>query len=132
VWLATGAARAGKAGSETVTGPMVPLPQESAPLASTHPQLKPTMPVMIYTRDYCFYCESAKDLLRRKGVVFTEINMTGDPARRAEMIERAGGRSTVPQIFIGTMHVGGCDELFALDAAGRLDPLLADKGDDAS
>ena len=101
-------------------------------MTSTHPQLKPIMPVIIYTRDYCFYCESARDLLRRKGVVFTEINITGNQARRSEMIERAGGGSTVPQIFIGTMHVGGCDDLFALDAAGELDRLLAAKGDDAS
>jgi glutaredoxin 3 len=83
-------------------------------------------PVEIYTRDYCYYCHSAKELLNRKGVPFTEINITGKPALRSEMIERAGGRSTVPQLFIGATHVGGCDDLYALEAAGRLDPLLAD------
>jgi glutaredoxin 3 len=81
--------------------------------------------VEIYTRDYCYYCHSAKELLNRKGVAFTEINTTGNPQLRSEMISRAHGRTTVPQIFIGQMHVGGCDDLHALDAAGRLDPLLA-------
>jgi glutaredoxin 3 len=80
--------------------------------------------VVIYTRDYCFYCDSARELLRRKGVDFTEIDVTGNRERRAEMVARANGRTTVPQIFVGSTHVGGCDDLHALEEAGRLDPLL--------
>jgi len=80
--------------------------------------------VEIYTRDYCYYCQAAKELLNRKGVSFIEIDITGRPERRNEMIQRANGRTTVPQIFIGKTHVGGCDDLHALDAAGRLDALL--------
>ena len=80
--------------------------------------------VEIYTRDYCYYCHSAKDLLNRKGVSFFEINITGKPEGRAEMIDRANGRSTVPQIFIDGAHVGGCDDLHALESGGRLDGLL--------
>jgi glutaredoxin 3 len=68
---------------------------------------------------------SAKELLRRKGVEFNEINVAGAPDRRAEMVGRANGGTTVPQIFIGPIHVGGCDELYELDGAGKLDPLLA-------
>ncbi len=82
-------------------------------------------PVELYTTPYCPYCIAAKDLLRRKGVDFTEINVAGAPDLRAEMVERAGGRATVPQIFIGRTHVGGCDDLYALDGEGKLDPLLA-------
>jgi glutaredoxin 3 len=81
--------------------------------------------VEIYTRDYCYYCHSAKKLLNRKGVGFTEIDITGQPERRGEMVARANGRNTVPQIFVGATHVGGCDDLYALEAAGRLDALLA-------
>ena len=82
-------------------------------------------PIVVYTTPYCFYCRSAKALLRRKGVEFTEIDVAGAPERRAEMVERANGLTTVPQIFIGSDHVGGCDELHALDGAGKLDSLLA-------
>jgi len=82
-------------------------------------------PVEVYTTPYCPYCVAAKDLLRRKGVAFSEINVAGDYERRAEMVERANGRMTVPQIFIGATHVGGYDDLYALDRAGGLDPLLA-------
>jgi glutaredoxin 3 len=86
----------------------------------------PSMPtVEIYTTPWCGYCRAAKALLTRKGVSFKEIDVEGDPARRAEMIARAGGRYTVPQIFVGTTHVGGSDDLHALDRAGKLDPLLA-------
>jgi glutaredoxin 3 len=81
--------------------------------------------VEVYTTPYCPYCVSAKDLLRRKGVDFIEINVAGDRGLRHKMVERSGGRVTVPQIFIGETHVGGCDDLFALDDAGELDPLLA-------
>ena len=82
-------------------------------------------PVTIYTTRFCPYCADAKALLRRKDVRFDEIDVSGDRAGRAAMTERAGGRTSVPQIFIGERHVGGCDDLFALDADGRLDPLLA-------
>jgi glutaredoxin 3 len=82
-------------------------------------------PVELYTTPYCPYCVSAKELLRRKGVAFTEINVAGAPDRRAEMVARASGRTTVPQIFVGPTHVGGCDDLYELDDAGKLDPLLA-------
>jgi glutaredoxin 3 len=82
-------------------------------------------PVEIYTTRWCPYCFSAKSLLARKGVAFTEIDVSGDWNGRKQMIERANGRTTVPQIFIGTMHVGGCDDLHALERAGKLDPLLA-------
>ena len=82
-------------------------------------------PVVIYTRAYCSYCTWAKELLRRKGVEFEEIDVTGQPELRVEMIRRANGGATTPQIFIGSTHVGGCDELFALERAGKLDALLA-------
>jgi glutaredoxin 3 len=81
--------------------------------------------VVIYTRDYCFYCESAKELLHRKNIDFTEIDVTGNRERRAEMVARANGRTTLPQIFVGSTHVGGCDDLYALEEEGRLDLLLA-------
>jgi glutaredoxin 3 len=81
--------------------------------------------VEIYTRRFCSYCHWAKELLTRKGVAFTEFDVTADAQRRQEMIKRAHGRNTFPQIFIGTIHVGGCDELYALEEAGKLDPLLA-------
>jgi glutaredoxin 3 len=81
--------------------------------------------VTIYTRSTCPYCHMAKDLLARKGVAFEEIDIGREPERRSEMISRAAGRTTVPQIFIDGRHVGGCDDLYALDRAGGLDPLLA-------
>jgi glutaredoxin 3 len=80
--------------------------------------------VEIYTTPICPYCHAAKRLLSRKGVAFTEIDVSRDPALRRRMTDRAGGRQTVPQIFIGGRHVGGCDDLHALDHAGRLDPML--------
>src|SRR5687767_15122373 len=79
--------------------------------------------VIIYTRQFCGYCTAAKRLLREKGVQFREIDATGAPEKRHEMIERSG-RFTFPQIFIGTHHVGGCDDLYALHARGDLDRLL--------
>jgi glutaredoxin 3 len=80
--------------------------------------------VEIYTTRYCPYCHAAKRLLSCKGVEFTEIDVSGDPKGRSEMVARANGRMTVPQIFIGATHVGGYDDLYALDQAGELDPLL--------
>ncbi|MCG7623795.1 MULTISPECIES: glutaredoxin 3 [unclassified Epibacterium] len=82
-------------------------------------------PVEIYTSPLCGFCHAAKRLLNQKGVSFSEIDVLADPDRKAEMIQRADGGRTVPQIFIGEIHVGGCDELYALDRAGKLDPLLA-------
>lgn len=83
-------------------------------------------PVEIYTTPYCPYCVAAKRLLQAKGVTYAETDVSRDPALRQAMMRRAGGRHTVPQIFIGGQHVGGCDDLHALDHQGRLDPLLAD------
>jgi glutaredoxin 3 len=80
--------------------------------------------IEIYTTRYCPYCVAAKKLLSRKGVAFTEIDVSRDAMRRKQMVARAHGRMTVPQIFIGPTHVGGCDELYALDEAGQLDALL--------
>ena len=80
--------------------------------------------IEIYTTRYCPYCHAAKRLLSRKGVEFSEIVVSGDAQRRSEMVTRANGRMTVPQIFIGSIHVGGFDDLSALDREGRLDPLL--------
>jgi glutaredoxin 3 len=82
-------------------------------------------PIVIYTKSTCPYCHAAKDLLRRKGAEFEEISVDGDRAGQAAMAARAKGRSTVPQIFIGSTHVGGCDDLYDLEETGRLDPLLS-------
>jgi glutaredoxin 3 len=82
-------------------------------------------PITIYTTMFCPYCHSAKRLLTKKGAEFTEIDVTMKSDKREEMTRRAGGKRTVPQIFIGAHHVGGSDELHALDAKGELDALLA-------
>ena len=82
-------------------------------------------PITIYTTKYCPYCHAAKDLLRKKAAPFSEIDVTGDREERDRMRVRAQGRNTVPQIFIGERHIGGCDDLYDLDAAGQLDPLLS-------
>lgn len=82
-------------------------------------------PVEIYTTPTCPYCQAAKRLLDRKGVRYKEIDVSRDPSLRAAMTQRAAGRRTVPQIFIGSTHVGGSDDLHELDHAGKLDPLLA-------
>ncbi|HKS64769.1 MAG TPA: glutaredoxin 3 [Xanthobacteraceae bacterium] len=81
--------------------------------------------VVIYTRDFCYYSDAARELLKRKGVAFKEINATGNRELRNEMIERANGGSTFPQVFIGDTHVGGCDQLYALEEQGKLDAMLA-------
>ena len=84
------------------------------------------MPVVeIYTSPLCGFCHAAKRLLTDKGVSFSEIDVLVDPSRKQEMIQRANGGRTMPQIFIGGTHVGGCDDLYALDRSGKLDPLLA-------
>jgi glutaredoxin 3 len=81
--------------------------------------------IIIYTTPFCGFCHSAKRLLAQKGLKFEEIDVSSDPVRRAEMVRRAGGRRTVPQIFIGARHIGGCDDLYGLNAKGELDTLLA-------
>ena len=80
--------------------------------------------VEIYTSPFCPYCHRAKRLLDDKGVAYEEIDVMANPRRRPEMVERAGGRTTVPQVFIDGQHIGGSDDLAALDARGGLDPLL--------
>lgn len=82
-------------------------------------------PVELYTSPLCGFCHAAKRLLKEKGVSFQEVNVLAQPGRKPEMIKRANGGRTVPQIFIGETHVGGCDELYALERAGKLDALLA-------
>jgi len=81
--------------------------------------------IEVYSSYFCPYCARAKALLERKGVPFEDIDLLEQPNRRAEMVERAGGRTSVPQIFINGEHVGGCDDLHALDKAGQLDAKLA-------
>lgn len=81
--------------------------------------------VLVYSSPFCGYCAAAKRLLTSKGVEFTEIDVMFDPERKREMIERSSGRRTVPQIFIDGRHIGGFDDLSALDQRGELDPLLA-------
>ena len=85
----------------------------------------------IYTTRFCPYCVAAKALLTRKGAAYNEINLSSDWSRRDEMIERTNGRMTVPQIFIGVVHVGGSDDLYALEREGKLDALLAGEGTSA-
>jgi glutaredoxin 3 len=84
-----------------------------------------TVQVEIYTTPYCGYCCMAKQLLARKNVTYTEIDVSGDATLRQAMVKRANGGTTVPQIFIGGTHVGGCDDLYELNDAGNLDKLLA-------
>ncbi|MCC7267963.1 MAG: glutaredoxin 3 [Caulobacteraceae bacterium] len=81
--------------------------------------------VTIYTKPYCPYCIRALDLLEKKGVEFTEIEAAFDPEKKREMIQRANGGSTFPQIFIGDEHIGGSDDMMALERAGKLDAMLA-------
>ncbi len=80
--------------------------------------------ITIYTKSWCPYCAAAKKLLSEKGAEFTEIDIEAKPDMRQDMIQKAGGRTTVPQIFIGDRHVGGCDDLYALDDKGQLETLL--------
>ena len=82
-------------------------------------------PVEIYTTPFCGYCHMAKRLLKGKGVAYAETNVLLNPSLRIAMMQRAGGRRSVPQIFIGQTHVGGCEELYALERAGKLDAMLA-------
>ena len=80
--------------------------------------------VTIYTKPYCPYCIRALSLLEQKGVDFTEVAAAFDPEKKAEMVQRSGGRMTFPQIFVGDRHIGGCDDMLALERSGQLDPLL--------
>ena len=84
--------------------------------------MQPT--IILYTKGHCPYCKRAKALLREKGMEFTDFEITDNPELTREMVQRAGGRTTVPQIFIGDVHVGGASDMFALEEAGKLDPLL--------
>jgi glutaredoxin 3 len=88
-----------------------------------------TREVVVYTTMFCPYCQRAKALLARKGVAFKEVAVDGDPEARKTMVAKASGARTVPQIFIGDQHVGGSDELYALEADGRLDGLLHELAD---
>jgi glutaredoxin 3 len=81
-------------------------------------------PVTIYTKPGCPYCARALGLLREKGVEFSEIEAAYDPEKKSEMVQRANGKATFPQIFIGEKHIGGCDDIMSLEARGELDPLL--------
>ena len=81
--------------------------------------------IRVYTSQICPYCVRAKALLKKKGAAFEETDISLDPAARQEMLAQSGGARTVPQIFIGDVHVGGCDDLYALEREGKLDPLLA-------
>jgi glutaredoxin 3 len=83
------------------------------------------MSITVYTTKFCPYCHMAKELLRKKGVIFEEIDVSCCRELRVEMSQKAGGRSTVPQIWIGGTHVGGCDDLYTLEREGKLDVLLA-------
>jgi glutaredoxin 3 len=80
--------------------------------------------VVIYTAPICGYCVQAKRLLTRKGVVYEEIDVSRNPEQRRDMVQKSGGRMTVPQIFVNGTHLGDCDEMYALERAGKLDPLL--------
>ena len=82
--------------------------------------------VEIYTSPLCGFCHAAKRLLNEKGVNFVEFDVMKDPSRKPEMVQRSNGGRTVPQIFVGETHVGGCDDLYALEQSGKLDPLLAE------
>jgi glutaredoxin 3 len=82
-------------------------------------------PVIIYTTPICPYCVRAKSLLGKKGVAYDEVDVMMDEKARSEMLAKSGGARTVPQIFVGETHVGGCDELYALEREGKLDPLLS-------
>ena len=85
--------------------------------------------VEIYTREFCGFCSRALQLLKSKDIEFTHIDAGMDPEKRREMIQRANGGSTYPQIFINDEHIGGCDDMYALERAGKLDPLLAQPAD---
>lgn len=80
--------------------------------------------IIIYSGPGCPYCDRAKALLKKKGVAFQDLNIRTDPALRDAMVAKSNGRQTIPQIFIGDQHIGGCDDLYALDAVGKLDQLL--------
>ena len=80
--------------------------------------------IIVYSKSYCPYCIDAKGLLQKKGAAFTEVDIQQHPERRDEMIKRAGGKTTVPQIFINNAHIGGCDDIYALERKGKLDALL--------
>jgi glutaredoxin 3 len=81
--------------------------------------------IIVYSGPGCPYCQRAKMLLKKKNAAFTDIDVGADPGKRDEMMQKSGGKKSIPQIFINGQHIGGCDDLYALDAAGKLDGLLA-------
>jgi glutaredoxin 3 len=81
--------------------------------------------IIVYSGPSCPYCQRAKMLLQKKGAAYEEFDVKADPAKRDEMLQKTGGKQSIPQIFINGQHIGGCDDLYALDAAGKLDGLLA-------
>jgi glutaredoxin 3 len=97
---------------------------DSRPCAATNVKGNKMQNVVVYSKDYCPYCKRAKMLFDQKGVEYTEHDLMAQPNLKAEMVARANGRTTVPQIFIGDNHVGGCDDLFALESSNQLDTLL--------
>jgi glutaredoxin 3 len=100
-------------------------PRELVNFGTGDPERVMAAAIEIYTRPGCGYCTAAKSLLTRKSAAFTELNVASDPTYRQQMYDRAGNGATFPQIFIDQAHVGGCDDLYALDRAGQLDSLLA-------
>ena len=97
-------------------------------MATSLPKHEKQADIIVYTKDYCPYCTAAKNLLTQKGVGYSEIDLSQKPELRDEMIKKANGRTTVPQIFIGSTHVGGFDDMKALDQKGGLESLLFPKG----
>jgi glutaredoxin 3 len=103
------------------------LEREGSPLVwiALRRNTEPVPRIEIYTQPWCPYCSRAVNLLTRKGIAFEEIDAPHGSAERAQAVQRSGGRTSVPQIFVGETHVGGCDDLMALERAGKLDALLA-------
>ena len=97
-------------------------------MTSSLPMNPKQQKVLVYSKDYCPYCVAAKNLLTQKGCGYEEIDLTKNPELRDAMIQKAGGRTTVPQIFVGDKHVGGFDDMKALDVAGKLEALLFPDG----
>jgi glutaredoxin 3 len=97
-------------------------------MTTSLPQHPKQSNITVYSKDYCPYCTAAKNLLTQKGVAYTEVDLTQKPELRDEMVKKAGGRTTVPQIFIGNTHIGGFDDMKALDQQGKLEALLFPNG----
>jgi glutaredoxin 3 len=87
--------------------------------------INPMAEIIVYSGSSCPFCDKAKLLLKKKGVTYSEVDVRSDEVKLNEMLQKSNGKRTIPQIFINGQHIGGCDDLYALDAAGKLDPLLA-------